>query len=1176
MIQQRLASFSDGLEEYGKAMDVFVNSYPEILSPIWGSIRVVMLTKLNLSHRQIASEAGKFQDKLVDMFAQIADVLPRLQVYEMIFKDHERVLWVISDAYLDVVNFCIYAKHLFARKPRSMIPLSITLKAAWKPFQKEFDDYMVTFRGHRKRADREAKVAHMIGAAKSREIELRNQVLQKRNYRLGRRHEILSDLTNINYSAKHVVHLSLRHPGTNLWMGNGNGNERLSLWLASQESKMICCYGIPGSGKSVLAASVVEDLLATNNGPTSITCYYYCDYADIASLDIAELVACLAKQVLIRLPLDRFDDGFDCPFKQGVHPRLSESQEFLLRILGEYTHTFVIIDGLDELDKHNQSATMAFIDQLISVPNTVTKVFATSRSEESIVRNAFGDNSVDLLSLAFHNDNINRYIETHIETKVEPANPLLDNQRLRQGVLDGLFTYTKGMFLFAKLQLDEIQEAMTEKATREIIVNFPKGLDGIYARIIRRIGEGPGGDTKLSMASKAFRWIACARRPLSLPELEEAVGIDKTDTFLRADNIARNTGSRLISACGNLLTCDESSGIVTFVHRSVLQFLRMEPREAYEKYHHQIHFNITEADREIGEICIAYLSFSDFETQIATLPGTAQLDRSYAEGLVQGSVKQIFGTALKFNPFGSRSKSQSSPLTIPLPVSLKASETLATKYLLLEYIITHWAFHTRSFDQTDPSWPVFSDLALSRLLMFEFRPWNEHPWHRQIEILASEYKKLFIQNAKEAKYKSNQRTMDSLLEHLPVIFWALNYGIRSLILLLEDRLINSQGICASYEIWKESYLKLQESTSWMKFSPYGPWITLFFHLCEWTKPQHGSQSFWNGRYILGAEKTMEWSWSSLVELSNVIGQEFRRWKSLRPDADMEYLFEDAALITLRKNREMKLTNIINIMDELDFSFSLGPRKRIFIAMVQMERSWSKALHLIFFFDDVFHAGSKIEGLDFIFAFEQQLSLVARWCYQEGLVIRNNFDPYGVCTEHIGLILALLISSNNNDIERYIQPIHILMYRDGLRKYRLRLPTHDWTRTTLGSMEVFQKLLAIDGMSLLGIDLRKAYGKAPIVSSRTRWLREIAHLVQDGTSFSTSKLEDQGIVTANALSIFHSMMRHYDPEAGFPVGFADINWTKKAVKLILAQPASKRLAQRDEMVLRLLLDEDHST
>jgi hypothetical protein len=52
---QKLQPLLASIEQYGKALDVISNSSPTILSPLWGSLRVL----LRVSHLTIPIEAGK-------------------------------------------------------------------------------------------------------------------------------------------------------------------------------------------------------------------------------------------------------------------------------------------------------------------------------------------------------------------------------------------------------------------------------------------------------------------------------------------------------------------------------------------------------------------------------------------------------------------------------------------------------------------------------------------------------------------------------------------------------------------------------------------------------------------------------------------------------------------------------------------------------------------------------------------------------------------------------------------------------------------------------------------------------------------------------------------------------------------------------------------------------------
>ncbi len=44
-IISKLQPLTAAIEQYGEALDVFVNAYPLALSPLWGSIRIVLLVR---------------------------------------------------------------------------------------------------------------------------------------------------------------------------------------------------------------------------------------------------------------------------------------------------------------------------------------------------------------------------------------------------------------------------------------------------------------------------------------------------------------------------------------------------------------------------------------------------------------------------------------------------------------------------------------------------------------------------------------------------------------------------------------------------------------------------------------------------------------------------------------------------------------------------------------------------------------------------------------------------------------------------------------------------------------------------------------------------------------------------------------------------------------------------
>ncbi|KAF1953763.1 hypothetical protein CC80DRAFT_419155 [Byssothecium circinans] len=429
IMQERLASLADGLEDYGKALDVYSNASSLILCPIWGSLRVVL---------HIASEAGKFQEKVVDMLAHIGDAIPRFRIYQALFGRHERLLSALTDAYLDVLRFCTRTKDFFKRAKKSLSKPT-TREINWKPFRQEFDADMIRFHKHQKSVEKEASLAHKIEAAKAREIELAQRMEGDRR---RQRFNILTALRTVDYETKHAKLSSLRYIGTNIWVQNNKTYQR---WLGSRLSTCLPCYGIPGSGKSVLAASVI-DTLADNLDTGSVLCYYYCDYTDADSLDSSYIIASLIKQLLLRLPLERINNDLDCPFKDGRPPPTARaSRNFLDRLLREFETVFFVIDALDELSPEHQNYALELIAHFLCTSTPTVKIFVTSRAEErSIKLSLKAHKSIDL-SIPEVEQDISMFIAEMVDKRAVDQNPILKSSKIKEEVVTTLARGAKGM-----------------------------------------------------------------------------------------------------------------------------------------------------------------------------------------------------------------------------------------------------------------------------------------------------------------------------------------------------------------------------------------------------------------------------------------------------------------------------------------------------------------------------------------------------------------------------------------------------------------------------------------------------------------------------------------------------------------------------------------------------------
>lgn len=96
----KLKPLTTGLEEFGKAMDVYANAASLVLSPLWGSVRVLLV---------LAQRIERHQTELMDLLEHIGDLLPTYHDLTGLFGD-EKLNQLLTDAYLSILVVCVDIK----------------------------------------------------------------------------------------------------------------------------------------------------------------------------------------------------------------------------------------------------------------------------------------------------------------------------------------------------------------------------------------------------------------------------------------------------------------------------------------------------------------------------------------------------------------------------------------------------------------------------------------------------------------------------------------------------------------------------------------------------------------------------------------------------------------------------------------------------------------------------------------------------------------------------------------------------------------------------------------------------------------------------------------------------------------------------------------------------------
>ena len=154
---------------------------------------------------------------------------------------------------------------------------------------------------------------------------------------------------------------------------------------------------------------------------------------------------------------------------------------------------------------------------------------------------------------------------------------------------------------------------MREKKSDYLIIaalkDLPRGLPETFERILSKYVE----DDDIDIGRRIFRWVAVAKRPLTIEELREAIGTRPLQEVW-SDTMYINDMKRAMACCGNLVFVDEEQQTIHFTHSSVKKYLLSGvDKGSLSKYY----VDPKEADEYAGAICVTYLNFPVFNRQVA-------------------------------------------------------------------------------------------------------------------------------------------------------------------------------------------------------------------------------------------------------------------------------------------------------------------------------------------------------------------------------------------------------------------------------------------------------------------------------------------------------------------------------------------------------------------------------
>ena len=148
--------------------------------------------------------------------------------------------------------------------------------------------------------------------------------------------------------------------------------------------------------------------------------------------------------------------------------------------------------------------------------------------------------------------------------------------------------------------MDSLAKEDNIRELEESLQRLPEDLDRTYDDALERIKHQDS--RKRARAEQVFTLISCAKRPLSLEVMRQALSIRSGDTFLDPRALPRTES--LISACCGLVVIEGWHRTVRLVHYTTEEYFRRKLQ----------HYRSPEAHRYFAGILVTYLSFTVFAT----------------------------------------------------------------------------------------------------------------------------------------------------------------------------------------------------------------------------------------------------------------------------------------------------------------------------------------------------------------------------------------------------------------------------------------------------------------------------------------------------------------------------------------------------------------------------------
>ncbi|KAJ5904244.1 hypothetical protein N7504_006627 [Penicillium tannophilum] len=387
------------------------------------------------------------------------------------------------------------------------------------------------------------------------------------------------DLERSEYSRHRASHLL----GTGTWL---TSTQVYQQWH-SGDNGLLWIRGIPGSGKSVMAASIIKQLQEMN---VPVIYFFFRQIIDANHTPIVALRDWLC-QVL----------NYSPPLQVKLQSYLREDRSLdnlssidlwndLKMALRGFPKAYCVTDALDEMDPGNDDFLRGLVDLGQWRPENI-KVLMTSRP---IARLEMPLRSYSIQQIRLEEKLVDVDIAAYVQFKLRNSSIDKEDWSAIQKAVPGR---ANGMFLYAKMSMNAFLEPGAH--VQDVLDALPMDLNAMFNELLREHARRSNVPSELQ--SLILQFVTHATRPLRLLEIAEVLNANSGNS-----STLKETKDLVRAACGPLLEIlpDET---VSVIHHSFTEFLKGYTRSSVLKESEYPIFAPGSTNLRLALACLGYL-----------------------------------------------------------------------------------------------------------------------------------------------------------------------------------------------------------------------------------------------------------------------------------------------------------------------------------------------------------------------------------------------------------------------------------------------------------------------------------------------------------------------------------------------------------------------------------------